>query len=52
MEEENEKYPQLILKPNGTYEILIDKGIELNFYNPECLKKYIEENDLKINGKY
>ena len=52
MNEENEKYPQLIIHPNGTYNLLIAKGVQTHFVNGTSIKEFIKNKNILIKEGY
>ncbi len=48
MTEKENKYPQLILFEDGTYEFYEKEGVELKFKEGKLLKEFINNPNLKI----
>ncbi len=51
MEDENKKYPQLILKTDGTYKIYYAPEIQLKIENEDILQKFLEKNIKNVELK-
>lgn len=49
---ENEKYPQLIIHPNGTYNFFVAEDVQLNFGNGESIKEFIKDKNIEIIAGY
>ncbi len=47
---EEEKYPSIILKTNGTYQIYIEKGVELKFDSKQAIDEYTKNKIFNIKG--
>ena len=52
MTEKNEKYPQLKIHPNGTYNLLVAKGVQVNFQRGESIEDFIKDKNIEIVAGY
>ena len=52
MNEEKNKneYPALILDTNGTYKILLEDGVEINFLTKDGINEFVKNNKITIFG--
>ena len=48
----NKKYPQIILKTDGTYKILIEDGVRVSFSTKENIENFTKNKNFTIRGKY
>jgi hypothetical protein len=51
MNEKEEKYPQLILKTDGTYEILIEEGVSVSCNTKEAIDRFTKNKNFMILGR-
>ena len=49
---EKEKYPQLILRTDGTYKILIEDGVNVSFSTKESIEDFTNNKNFIIIGGY
>lgn len=52
MTEKEKKYPQLILKTDGTYTILIEENVEVNCNSKKSIERFTENKNFTIIGEY
>ena len=50
MSEENEKYPQIVLGTDGSYQIFISKGVEVRFESEEDINEFVKDKNFIIKG--
>ena len=48
---EEEKYPSIILRTNGTYQIYLEKGVELKFDSKQAIDEYTKNKIFNIKGE-
>ena len=49
---EKEKYPQLILRTDGTYNILIEDGVTVSCSTKESIERFTKNKNFTIIGEY
>jgi len=52
MNEKEKKYPQLILKTDGTYKILIEDGVNVSCSTKEAIERFTKNKNFVIIGEY
>ena len=50
MSEENEKYPQIVLGTDGSYQLFISKGVEVKFKSKEDIDEFVKDKNFFIIG--
>ncbi|MCC7562083.1 MAG: hypothetical protein KO253_04555 [Methanobrevibacter arboriphilus] len=50
MSEKEEKYPQLILETDGTYEIEIEDGVKVKFDSAKSIEEFTKNKNFSIKG--
>lgn len=48
---EEEKYPAIVLRTNGTYKIYLEKGVELKFDSKQVINEYTKNKIFQITGE-
>ena len=51
MNEQEKKYPQLILRTDGTYEILIEDGVSVSCSTKEDIERFTKNKKFIITGE-
>lgn len=51
MSTDKEKYPSIILRTNGTYQIYLEKGVELKFDSKQAIDEYTKNKIFNIKGE-
>ena len=49
-EENNEKYPQIVLGTDGSYQLFISKGVEVKFESEEDINEFVRNKNFIIIG--
>lgn len=51
-ENENEKYPQIVLGTDNVYQVFIAPGVELKFDSEESIEDFCKDKNFPIKGKF
>ena len=51
-ENENEKYPQIVLGTDNVYQVFIAPGVEVKFDSEEAIEDFCKDKNFTIKGKF
>ena len=47
---EKNNYPQLLIHPNGTYNLLVAEGVQVHFAHEGAIEEFIKDKNIEITA--